>query len=60
MKIEKIINRLWELRGYSDADYVGDNDTQKSMTRCIVMINRAVIAWHSQSQKTVTISVTEA
>ena len=38
-------NGLWESRSYSDADYAGDKDTQKSVTGYIVLINRAVIAW---------------
>ena len=32
MKPERNLNGTWELRGYSDADYVGDNNTQKSVT----------------------------
>ena len=53
-------NIPWELRGYSDADYAKDNDTQKSVTGYIVLNNGAVITFHSQIQKTVTLSVTEA
>ena len=40
--------------------YIGDNDTQKSVTRYIVIINGAFIAWRLQIQKIVTLSVTEA
>ena len=60
MKPDRNINGPWELRGYSDADYAGNNDTRKIMTGYIVLINGAVMAWCSQSQKTVTLSVTEA
>ena len=60
MKTERIINGPWGLLGYSDADYGGDNNIRKSVTGYIVLINGSVIAWSSRSQKTVTISVTEA
>ena len=32
MKPDANINVPWELCVYSDADYAGDNDTQKSVT----------------------------
>ena len=57
MKPEGNLNGLWELHGYSDTDYAGDNDTWKSMSGSIVLINRVVIEWNLQSQKTVTLSV---
>ena len=60
MKLDGNINGPWELRVYSDADYTGDNNTWKSVTGYIVLTNRSVIAWRSQIQKTVTLSVTEA
>ena len=59
MKPDRNINGIWELRGYSDVDYAVDNDTCKSVTWYIVLINRAFIAWCLQSHKTVTISVIE-
>ena len=52
MKPERNINGPWEQNGYSDADYEEDNDTRKSMTGYIVLINGAVIACHLKSQKT--------
>ena len=60
MKLGENINGTQELCGYSDADYSGDNDTRKRVTGYIVLINGAVIAWRFQSQKTVTLSITEA
>ena len=60
MKPDGNTNRPWELRGYSDADYVGNNDTQKIVIGYIVLINRSVITCHSQIHKTVTLSVIEA
>ena len=51
MKPDANINRLWELRDYSDVDYTGDNDTRKSVTVYIYLINGTVIAWRLRSQK---------
>ena len=58
MKPDGNINGPWELRVYSDVDYTGDNESRKSVIGYIFLINGAVIAWHSRSQKTVTLSVT--
>ena len=60
MKPDKNIIAPWELHGYFDVDYAGDNDTWKFLTRYIVLINGAVIAWSSQSHKTVKIYITAA
>ena len=60
MKIDGNLNGPWGLCGYNDMDYAGDNDTRKSVTGDIALINGVVIAWHSRSQKTVTLSVTES
>ena len=35
---------------YSDACYARDNNTQKSVKICVVMIHGVFITWHSQSQ----------
>ena len=51
MKPYRNLNGLWELRGYSDSDNSGDNNTQKIVTVYIIIINRLVIAWHSQINK---------
>ena len=56
MKPDGNINGPWELHGFSDADYTGDNDNRKIVTGYIVLINGAVINWRSRSQKTVTLS----
>ena len=60
MKPDRKLNEPLELCGYIDAEYAGDNYSQKSVTRYIVLINGVVIAWCSGSQKIVTLSVTEA
>ena len=31
MKLDGNINGPWEILGYSDAEYAGDNNTQKSV-----------------------------
>ena len=50
----------WEIRGYSNAGYAGVNDTQKSVTGYIVLINGVVIAWRFQIQNTVLLSLTDS
>ena len=47
MEPDRNINVPWELGGYSNADYIGDNDTCKSVTGYIFLINGAVISWRS-------------
>ena len=53
------LNGPWELHTYSDVDYAEYNKTQKRVTGCIVTINKFFITCHLQSQKIVTLSVTE-
>ena len=60
MRLEVNVNGPWELFGYSDAYYAGANETQKSVTGYIVLINGFFITWRYRSQKTVTLYVTEA
>ena len=60
MKPGRNINVPWELCGHSDTNYSGDNNTRKSMTGYIFLINRLVINWRSRIQKSVTLSVIEA
>ena len=59
IKSQVKLNLPWELRGYSDAEYVGDNNTWKSVTGYIVLIDGLVIKWISQILRTVTLIVTE-
>ena len=59
MKLCRNISLSWELRGYSDADYVGDNETRNSVKWYIVLINGEIIAWCWWSQKVVTLFVPE-
>ena len=59
MKPDGNMNGPWELHGYSDADYTGDNYTRKSVTGCIVLINGAITAGSFQIHKTVRRSVIE-
>ena len=59
IKLEGKINGIWELHGYSDADYTRDNNNRKSTTGYIFLIKRLVIAWCLWSQKKVTLSVIE-
>ena len=60
MKTDVKINGSWYLPGYIDTYYTGNNHTLKIVTLYIVLINRVIIVWHSLSQKTVSLFVTEA
>ena len=57
MKPELKLYRPWELCSYSDVNYIGDNDNSKGVRGYIVLNYRVAIACHSQSQKTVTLSI---
>ena len=59
IKPEVVLNVLWKLCGYSDADYAGDTETCKSVTVYAVIFNGVVITYNFRSQKTVTLYVRE-
>ena len=44
MKPEGKLNGTWEPRGYSDTEYLGDNDTRERVTGYIVLVNGFFIA----------------
>ena len=48
------------VRGRSDSDYAGNTDDRKSITGAVVYVNDAPVAFRSSTQRTVTLSVTEA
>ena len=48
------------IRGRSDSNYATDPETRKSVTGTVVYLNDAPIMFQSVTQKTVTLSVTEA
>ncbi|KRX18485.1 Retrovirus-related Pol polyprotein from transposon TNT 1-94 [Trichinella nelsoni] len=48
------------LKGYSDADYVGDVTTRRSRTGVVCTCAGGAVSWHSQKQKSVALSTTEA
>jgi hypothetical protein len=49
--------RLW---GWVDADYAGCQDTRKSHTGYVLMLNGAAISWKSKRQSTVSLSSAES
>jgi hypothetical protein len=49
-----------KLLGYSDADWAGDVDDRKSMTRLIFFLGHSPISWQSQKQRGVAGSTCEA
>ncbi|KRZ65887.1 Retrovirus-related Pol polyprotein from transposon TNT 1-94 [Trichinella papuae] len=48
------------LKGYSDADYAGDVTTRRSRTGVVCMCAGGAVLWHSQKQRSVALSTTEA
>jgi len=50
-------NRLW---GWVDADYAGCQDTRRSHTGYVFMLNGSVISWRSKRQATVSLSSAES
>ena len=60
MKLDENLNGPWEICGYSDTNYAGDNDTRKIVTGNTAIIIGLVLDWNPQIQKTVTLYVTEA
>ena len=60
MKPKVNLNGPWQLIGYSDTDYAGDNYTRESVTGYIIIVNGFVIAWCLRSYKIVTIYYIES
>ena len=50
----------WTMTGMCDSDYAGDNDTRKSVTGYVIILNGLPICWRSKGQNIVTLSSTEA
>ena len=48
------------IQAYSDADWAGCNDTRRSTTGTIILLNGNIIHWNSVKQRTVATSSTEA
>ena len=54
------IDGKWELRMYTDSDYAGDKSTRISVTGYILFFMGVPIIWKSKSQKSITLSSSEA
>ena len=50
----------FKIHGRSDSDYAGDKDDRRSISGGRVFVNKAPVSFRSNTQKTVTLSVTEA
>ncbi len=48
------------LKGFSDADFAGNEESRKSCTGYVIKLRSAIIAWVSRVQRTVATSTTEA
>ena len=49
-----------ELVGYTDSDYVGDQNDRKSTSGYVFILSSSVVSWSSKKQPIVTLSTTEA
>jgi hypothetical protein len=50
----------WKLRIFSDSDWASNKDDRKSITGFVILLCETPILWKSQSQRTVSLSSTEA
>lgn len=48
------------MSAYSDSDWAEDDNTRKSKTRWICLLNRRPVLWLSQKQSSIALSATEA
>ncbi len=48
------------LIGYTDSNFAGDPEDQKSVMKNCFFLNGAVVSWSSKKQRTVSTSTTEA
>ena len=46
--------------GFTDSDYVGDQDGRRSTSNYVFMLGTSAISWSSKKQPIVTLSYTEA
>ena len=60
MKTDKGEKGKWKIEAFSDSDYAGDRDTRRSVSGYVILVNGCVVSWRSQSQKSVTLSSSEA
>src|SRR5687767_12749921 len=50
----------WTLGAFSDSNFTRDNDSRVSITRCIVHVLGAPVAWKSKGQRSITLSSAKA
>ena len=51
---------MWKIVAYCDSNFAGDKNTRTSVTGFCIYIENCLISWKAQSQKSVTLSPTEA
>jgi hypothetical protein len=56
----KFDGKNWNLKVFSDSDWVGDPETRISVTEFIVYLQNVPVCWHSKAQRGVTLSSSEA
>ena len=60
MKTNRSEENEWNIEAFSDSDYAGDRDTRRSVSGYIILVNGCVVSWRSRSQRSVTLSSSEA
>jgi hypothetical protein len=50
----------WTIQAFSNSDFAGAKDDQKSITGYVIFVSGSVISWKSKAQPCVTLSSTEA
>ena len=56
----KTTEEMWSLKAYSDSDFAGDKNDRRSVSGFVIYLCGCPVAWKSRSQKSVTLSSTEA
>ena len=57
---ERGLDNMWKIKGICDSAYAPDPDTRRSITGYGIYIMGCLVAWKSRSQRSVTLSSTEA
>ena len=50
----------WNMKMFSDSDYVGDKEARKSVTGYVLFLYGVLITWKSKAQRSVSLSSLEA
>ncbi len=60
LRFPKVSTMVHILKGFTNADFAGNEETRKPCTGYVIKLGIAIITWVSRTQRTVTTSTTEA